>query len=490
MKMFRIKLLWKPVENLKVLLGYSVTNNESGDDTVEYATWPKHYYNRANIKAYEGTVSRVSTLNLEYTINENWSIKSLTGQYLSDYTYIQDLDLRPKDYGFWDEKEKGNTFTQELKLVYASKHVRAVFGFFYTKIKRDANDGIVNVPGGFLESSLDAFNIVAQINTLKKQNIENKAIFGEVEYDLSEYWTLLAGIRYDSESLENESAIIGKITDPGLLPPSFIPGIEALINSQTKHETKNSAFLTKLGLRYHISEHEDLGLNYKEGYRPGGSDLNPFTQMTYEYNPEYTDTVEFSYRFKSANKKTTFNTNIFYTKWKDMQVFVQSPGNIHNTYIDNSGSSTLYGAELSASHYFSDTFNVFLTAGYVHTKFDNYVSYGQDYSGNQFAFAPEITVSIGSKYYFTDNWCISGDLNYQSESYSSPSNTSETKIEAYTVFNAQLGYETDTWSVFLYGRNLGNERYATQYYLGSTGTREFVKMGKPRFVGLRCNVNF
>jgi outer membrane receptor protein involved in Fe transport len=337
MKMIRTKLLWKPLDNLKVILGYSVTNNVSGDDTVEYATWPKYLYNTSNEEAHEGTVSRVATLNLEYTINDNWTLKSLTGQYLSAYTYRQDFDLRAYNGGLWDEKEDGNTFTEELKVVYNSENIRGVFGLFYTKIKRDTDDGIVDVPGGFLDASLDPFNLKALIHTFIQQDIENKAIFGEIEYDFNKNWTLVAGARYDRESISFKSEIVGKITDPGFLPPALIPGIESQINSKTNHSTVYATFLPKVGLVYHLNEQENFGLSYQKGYRPGGSDLNAFTQTTYEYDPEYTDTVEFSYRYQSENKKTTFNSNIFYTAWKDMQVFVQNPGNIHNKY----GSSKL-----------------------------------------------------------------------------------------------------------------------------------------------------
>jgi outer membrane receptor protein involved in Fe transport len=150
----------------------------------------------------------------------------------------------------------------------------------------------------------------------------------------------------------------------------------------------------------------------------------------------------------------------------------------------------LYGAELSASHYLTDRLNLFLSAAYVKTRFKNYITNGQDYSGNQFAFAPALTGSIGGKYYFANNWLVSGDINYQSESYSSPSNASETKIQSYTLINAQIGYQTDKWSAFLYGRNLTNKSYATQYYFGGNGTREFIKIGEPRFIGLKMNVNF
>jgi outer membrane receptor protein involved in Fe transport len=282
----------------------------------------------------------------------------------------------------------------------------------------------------------------------------------------------------------------GRITDTGFAPPAYIPVLEDRINYDGERMTDYSAFLPKIGVIYHLNEEQSIGLNYQKGYRAGGSDINEFTQNTYSFDPEYTDTVELTFRSESIDKKTRIMLNMFYTKWKDMQVTVYRPGSVYDVFVDNSGASTLYGTELSISHYLNDDLNVFLTAAYVKTRFDKYVSLGEDYSGNAFTFAPELAVSVGGEYYLSETWLLSADVNYQSESYGHPSNVSTSKIAPYALVNAKIGYKEKDWSVFLYGRNLTNEIYATQYYLNDNAERNKLRTGEPRFLGLQINLNF
>jgi len=486
----RIKLLYKPIENLTAVLGYSATNNSGGEDSVDYDTWSEHRYNRSDVKAQEGTTSRVTTLDLDYKINDNWSIKSLTGHFDADSTRREDFDMSAVRGGYLNREGEATTLTQELKVAYVSSNIRSVFGLFYTRIDNDTNPDTKDVPGGSLDPTLDPFQMRADILSDAKVKTENKAIFGEIEYDFNAYWTLVVGARYDMESVDFKFDTVGKVTDQGFLPPALVPVLEDRITSSVEHNTDYSAFLPKIGLVYHFDEHKSLGLNYQKGYRAGGSGRNLYSRESYSYDPEYTDTVELAWRLKSANNKTTFNANLFYTKWENMQVVVQEPGNIHNNYIDNSGSSTLYGAEFTTSHYLRDDLNVFVSAAYVKTEYDEYITQGQDYSGNEFSFAPELTVSIGGVYYFLENWLVSADVNYQSESYGNPTNSDAEKIEAYALLNAKFGYEEEHWSAFIYGRNLTDKTYATQYFTDDAGARDRVRTGEPLFVGLQVNVRF
>ena len=81
-------------------------------------------------------------------------------------------------------------------------------------------------------------------------------------------------------------------------------------------------------------------------------------------------------------------------------------------------------------------------------------------------------------------------MNYQSEMYGDAENNKESQIEGRTLMNAKVGYETENASIYLYSRNLTDEKYATQYTLDQQGKRELVRTGEPRFVGVQMDVNF
>ena len=55
---------------------------------------------------------------------------------------------------------------------------------------------------------------------------------------------------------------------------------------------------------------------------------------------------------------------------------------------------------------------------------------------------------------------------------------------AYALVNAKIGYEKDNWDVFLYGRNLLDQRYATSAFGRSKRAAE------PLMVGVQCGLSF
>jgi iron complex outermembrane receptor protein len=66
----------------------------------------------------------------------------------------------------------------------------------------------------------------------------------------------------------------------------------------------------------------------------------------------------------------------------------------------------------------------------------------------------------------------------------------------YTLANAHLGYKTEDWSVRLWGRNLGNERYAERGFFFENDprigydARPYYQLGAPRTFGVTASISF
>ena len=70
----------------------------------------------------------------------------------------------------------------------------------------------------------------------------------------------------------------------------------------------------------------------------------------------------------------------------------------------------------------------------------------------------------------------------------------DVRTDAYTLWNASLGYEAERWRVKLWGRNLGDEDYTVRgFYFGNdprTGyeAEGWTQFGEPRRYGVTLTV--
>jgi outer membrane receptor protein involved in Fe transport len=69
------------------------------------------------------------------------------------------------------------------------------------------------------------------------------------------------------------------------------------------------------------------------------------------------------------------------------------------------------------------------------------------------------------------------------------SDSHDEKSRAYNLLHLKIGYETDDWSLTLWGRNLGNKDYFVRgFYFGNDPrdyytARGFTQLGEPRRYG-------
>lgn len=93
--------------------------------------------------------------------------------------------------------------------------------------------------------------------------------------------------------------------------------------------------------------------------------------------------------------------------------------------------------------------------------FYGYVVKGLTLVGNEAqakkAGIPENMVSLTGAYNFGDGYSITASAVHAESTHSSFSKA--IKLPSYTLFNAGISYNTDTWGVSLQGKNLTNERY-------------------------------
>lgn len=161
----------------------------------------------------------------------------------------------------------------------------------------------------------------ALLGTVKGDTeIQNKAVFGELNWTFAPEWTLITGLRYDNE--ENDTDVEqDDFSSPGKVSKTF------------------NALLPKVGVDYQFAADQYVGFMVQKGYRGGGVNVRAGGGHA-DYDPEYTTNYELSYRGSWLDDSLRARANLYYTNWKDQQVsMLDSSGNFFQVF--NAASSTI-----------------------------------------------------------------------------------------------------------------------------------------------------
>lgn len=450
----RGKLLILPNDDLDVLLTYAHNEHRQGDNSIMRENDKVRYYKvSSDTKAFDNLKQDTVSAKIDYRLNDDWSLTSLTANTSSDYSARKDFDQTADANRVILRKQDGDLFSQELRLNYSSDTVKSFVGAYYGHNTNNFHDRLLfsNVLFGTVKGDT---------------TIENKAVFGEINWTFAPRWTLITGLRYDHETNDTD-VDQDDFSSPGKVSKSF------------------DAVLPKLGIDYELATNQYLGFMVQKGYRGGG--VNVRAGGGHEpYDPEYTTNYELSYRGSFFDKTLRTRANLYYTDWKDQQVSVLEDGAAF-AHVFNAGRSDIKGLEVFVEKDISEQLT--LTAGGAVTdgKYKDFVTGGgQDMSGESFLYSPKYKMSVGGTYRFDDRLTFNTDVTYQS---AAPSEyqfddagqiTGERKSDNYWLVNFNTEYKiTKNVAVSGFVKNAFDKEYVTNNRSG-----DIIDAGAPRTVGL------
>lgn len=440
----RFGLRYEPTDRISAVFKYTMIDDNGSDASINIATLPPG----VTVSTLPAGVSNVDfnrqhdirslSADLEFRLTDALSLTST-----SIYSTAQTATDSASAIAAITQFRSYDVYEQEFRLNYEGDRTKAVVGAFYTSINEDSDQSA-------LSTITPTFTLNSRIT--ERRVTENYALFGEAEVDLNPSWKIIAGARYDVETFDE--TVVDRLiqNNNGIITP--LPP-----NPEPASGNTYDAFLPKLGIVYDFDEDRSLGLTYQRGHRAGGSGVNPGRLTaggaleTYDFDQEFTDTVELAYRSQFNGGLTTFNANAFYTQYDDIQIINQNPLNLRDVEIVNGGSAELWGIEADLKHQITSDFNVFASAAYYNTEYGSFAFRGTNLGGNDFAGSPDISVVLGAEYFFGNRWRAAADASYIAPSFADPQNTVRTG-ELYVV-NAQLGYQiNDKVSVSSFVRNM------------------------------------
>lgn len=482
---YRLKWLYQPNDQFKSVFSYQRIESEYGSVT-SYLVDGYSQEDRVTSADQDSnfdTDADLFSLNLDYDFNDIWSLKSITAYQTGERTRLNDADQTPATVGSGggviSRFSEDDNWSQELRLNYVNENVRGSSGVFLSSIdaKRSQSNAIdYNLPvlfDNFIQGLGAVLTTTAVLPvalyepffpslSTGRTEVETStwALFTEWEVDLDENWVLSAGLRYDNEEQDylTESSTISDYDLPEMGGPFGsvdLGGVTIdqaifLINSQlaglvsavpeTQESEEFSNLMPHAGITYKWNDDVSTSFFVKKSYRSGGNELTLFNGVN-NFDSEELWNYEASLRAVLLDGDGVFNANIYYSDWTDQQVAVQEPGTTNSafTMTVNAGESSLSGLELSFTYDVTDNLNLYTGLAFTQTEYDTFVSPDglEDYSGNNFNFAPEKTAVVGLNYFDDAGFFFNANISYTGSAYSDVANESE--MSSYTLVNVNGG---------------------------------------------------
>jgi outer membrane receptor protein involved in Fe transport len=209
----------------------------------------------------------------------------------------------------------------------------------------------------------------------------DKAIFGEISFDITDKLTATGGLRYfkDDNTLKGyfgfaEALSPNHLDDDG----NEIPGTgTGEATCQEPHVVFHGApcidldrrvrehdHIGKLNLTYQIDDHKMVYATWSQGYRPGGINRREFNkegQRIPNYSPDFLTNKELGWKTSWDDNRFVFNGAIFQEDWQDFQFAFLGPNGL--TEIHNAPQARIRGLETDLN--WAATYNLQLSGGFA-----------------------------------------------------------------------------------------------------------------------------
>ncbi|RMB08487.1 TonB-dependent receptor [Eilatimonas milleporae] len=430
----RASLEWTPAENVFVRLsgdyidddsdprqGHRLIPSASGEPVLNDVFDTRAGLNTPTQEVQMGGIA----LNIEWEINENWTVKNILA-YREDESSspidfdslpVADVDV-PVDY-------ENDQFSEELQILYQDDKFSGLLGFYYLdanafnafEVLLGTTGDLIGVPG------LNAL-------TLGDVGTETWAIFGDFTYDLTETVSLSVGGRFTHD--ERTSQILRQTLAGGFSERFGGAGTVIATTSDFNGSETYEEFNPRASISWQPTEEHNFYFTYSEGFKGGSFD--PRGQSTaapdldgdgdidnddifefLRFEPEEVEMFELGWKAALFDRRLLFSIAGFLSNYTNVQIpgsiGVDTTGDgVNDSFIgitSNAGDADINGIEFEGQALLStdltgagDGLNFAWTLGYLDAEFNEFI----DAFGND--------VADQRVFQNTPDWTLSGNLTY------------------------------------------------------------------------------
>ncbi|WP_462157983.1 TonB-dependent receptor [Pseudoalteromonas sp. GB56] len=294
------------------------------------------------------------------------------------------------------------------------------------------------------------------------------AIFAHSQWQLSESWAVLGGLRYGDEEFDYKTRSTLNVP----IPQAPSEGINVPYYDLTGGESDTS-LSASFGINYTPSDDTLIYYRYADGNKSGGYNGGFLTSeeqaRNASYGPEQLKAHEIGAKVIVPKLKLNLEAAVFHYQYDDQQVFMNQPAEDPQQpplqLLENVASSEISGVEFSLDLRPSEAWQAQLGIGYIpNAEFDEYT----DPLGNTLT---------DNRLPFTSKWNVSGSLSYlvsmeqsqlqagiafdyQSDYYFDQNQNPIAKQSDYTLWDTYVVYGSGPWQTRAWANNVFDTQYS------------------------------
>lgn len=448
--------------------------------------WPENR-DRTNFNTPQdiGTDFRNGVVRIDYSMSD-LLLTSISGYINSDFFLNGDIDGGSRDFFNEFRNLERESFSQEFRLQNNDdSRWNWSVGLLYARDEgADVNrtfvgeEMIFGLPNGFLIDREDSTS-----------EADVWALFGQVDYDLTDRLTVSVGGRYSEEKKRSD-----------------IEGFSGVLVTILSVEDTFTDFSPRFAVAYQASDALTYYGTVSKGFKSGGVQIAPSPERE-SFDPETLWNYEVGVKAALLDQRLRLNAALFYMDWEDLQVafqenLIDEDGNfVLFGGTDNAESATSKGAELTATALLGENLLVNLSAGYLDAKFDKFTAFidsqNRILDGQTVPNSPKWTFAADAEYGFSINasWdgYVRGEWTYRDEIRPTTSAMIRSgfpwEVPSYDFFNLRVGVQREDLSIVAYAENLFDSNFYTNAFQKAFSGGLFIEPSF-RTYGVRLTYDF
>ena len=406
--------------------------------------------------------------NIAYGYDSDWGNPRLWAPYTDDYTEYQ--------------TRHRSTRSLELRLSSDAQHgfswVAGVYGFELRELLTDTSAG----------AYVDPFDATQNADSLTTISSDYRSRSGALYLQLDEALTprLHASVGVRSE---RHTSLYDDLTT-NLDEPS----------TRNHFSPSDNLWGGQASLDFRLTDHQNLYALLSRGYKASGFNLSPgLPQDQLSFSPEWDLNYEIGHKANWAQPRVRMETSLFYMARHHEQLLTgeQLDPTDPNTFIfytGNAASGFNYGLESSVSWGATQRLEFGATLGLLQTRYHGFVQDGVVFPDRALPHAPPWQAALNATwrdprgpYARLDVTGMGGFF------YDLPPN--DTRSSGYGLVNGKVGWASERFEVYLWGRNLLDKNYTVRgFYFGDEPpdfpNKLYVQLGEPRNGGVHFTLHY
>jgi outer membrane receptor protein involved in Fe transport len=375
---------------------------------------------------------------------------------------------------------------QELRVASQLEgRVQFIAGVYYENIDR-IKDVANEYDGSAADNPFDGE--VVLVNVIEHGEREQKAVFGEVTYAITDKLSATGGARVFNYTVDDRIELFGMWVTPGT----------ALQGTDQSDESY------KFNLSYRPGEDQLIYAEWAQGFRlgypqqpfiPSGCDLdddglidgsNVSTGIS-NVDSDFLDSIELGGKFRLFGNRMTVDAAVYQAEWSGMPVFQGFACNAEVTL--NLGEARSRGAEIAIAWQLTQGLRGDLSASYTDAEVAETVD-GLGNKGDRLPGSPRYSYNLGLQYDFDVGQIpafLNGNLNYRGELFNDFAADGASAGD-YHVLDVRGGVTLGNAQVALFVKNLTNtDEFVWVSQLFNDGRAYRLR---PRTIGLEVGYRF